>query len=410
MPKKQNATPMKSKLTIVRPANGNPGPPRTQPATGHTTNMCAPNIALVERKTLIGVLASHDDVKPNDDLASLFKFCYFRPETRRSLQGFHFVFTGGTHDRLFYGDSKLGFRPLPRDVAKWLERDCGKTRLPATRQGGVILLSYLITQKQCSIVWPFYAPNANHWQRIENQAFMRLCDQSHVKRLMNIGSVLTWAEYEAGTDAKRNLQLCPPRLQLKRTAGKDGDVEFLSFLAPRAKPLRGDEGVALSSQPKALADMTIALIAHDGMKARMVDFAADHEPELARFGTILATGTTGREVAAATSRTIEERMIRFHSGPKGGDIEIATMILYGLCDVVIFFVDPLNPHAHIDDIRVVFQACMESDQVLMITNEMHARDFMARTVRGNDALIRFDLKSVTPCVDVEPENALIVNR
>jgi methylglyoxal synthase len=85
----------------------------------------------------------------------------------------------------------------------------------------------------------------------------------------------------------------------------------------------------------------VALIAHDEMKKRMIDFAIDHEDELNAFGRIIATGTTGREVAAATSRRIENKLIRCHSGPHGGDIELATAILYGCCDLVIFFVDPL---------------------------------------------------------------------
>jgi len=133
--------------------------------------------------------------------------------------------------------------------------------------------------------------------------------------------------------------------------------------------------------------MTIALIAHNEMKNRMVEFAVDHEHELNQFGTILATGTTGREVCAATSRDITKKMVRHHSGPKGGDIEIATAVLLDHCDIVIFFVDPLSPHPHIDDIRVVFQACMVSDRVVMITNEMHAREFMSRAVRGKTELI-----------------------
>ena len=130
--------------------------------------------------------------------------------------------------------------------------------------------------------------------------------------------------------------------------------------------------------------MTIALIAHDEMKQRMIAFAIDHEWELRKFASILSTGTTGREVAAATSRTIEDKIYRYHSGPLGGDIEIATEILLGRCHIVIFFVDPLQPHPHIDDIRTVFEACMTRQSVVMISNEMHARDFMS-TVRASDS-------------------------
>lgn len=351
------------------------------------TNKHNPPGTTAEPKTLVGVLASHDDSKPNERLVSLFTYLYNHAHRSR-LERFHFVFTGGTYDRLFYGNRALKVPALPKKVADWLRIACGVTRLPSTHEGGVIVLSYLISQRECSIVWPFYAPNANHWQRHENLAFMRLCDQWHVKRLMNAGSVLVWFDNEAELDKKRNLHPCPPKLQLGH---RDGQMVTLPLLPPREREpwYGGPADIAvgkLTARAKNFADMTIALIAHDEMKSRMIEFAIDHECELDRFGTILATGTTGREVVAATSKKIDCKMVRYHSGPKGGDIEIATAILYDFCDIVIFFIDPLKPHPHIEDIRVVFQACMVSDQVVMITNEMHAREFMARVVRGNERL------------------------
>src|SRR6185436_11344513 len=120
--------------------------------------------ALVQQKTLIGVLASHDSARPNQRLVSLFTAIFNRADRQR-LARFHFIFTGGTHDRLFFGDRHLGVPALSGDVADWLHKDCGVTRLPGTHQGGVILLSYMISQRKVSIVWPFYAPDASHWQR-----------------------------------------------------------------------------------------------------------------------------------------------------------------------------------------------------------------------------------------------------
>ena len=198
---------------------------------------------------------------------------------------------------------------------------------------------------------------------------------------------MAWYYTESHLDEKRNLQSCPPILILEDNPGHALEIEL-------DEPNQGSKWasqdfppVELIDDPKKFKEMTIALIAHDEMKQRMVEFVVDHEHELDQFGTILATGTTVREVAATTSRTIGEKMVRHHSGPKGGDIEIATAIIYGHCDVVIFFVDPLSPHPHIEDIRVVFQACMVSDRVVMITNEMHAREFMSRAVRGKEELI-----------------------
>jgi methylglyoxal synthase len=366
---------LKAVRQVVHPGSSSPAPRNNPIERGDSEP---------KPKTLIGVLASHDDRKPNESLVSIFTHLYHRKERHR-LERFHFVFTGGTYDRIFFGEQNLGVPALEGKVSNWLLARCGVTRLPSTHDGGVIVLSYLISQRECSIVWPFYAPNANHWQRHENLAFMRLSDQWHVKRLMNSGSVMVWFDHETDADANRNLQACPPKLVFSRLSEKAVPIPF-----PPAQPrpvFRGNlEMKALKPRSKPFANMTIALIAHDEMKGRMIDFAIDHEAELNKFGTILATGTTGREVTDATSVRIERKMMRYHSGPKGGDIEIATSILYGQCDVVLFFVDPLKPHPHIEDIRVVFQACMVREHVVMITNEMHAREFMSRVVRNNDFL------------------------
>jgi methylglyoxal synthase len=331
-----------------------------------------------KERTLIGVLASNDDHRPNVSLVKLFTYIYeHRRYTSIIDTNFHFLITGGTWDRIFRGHERPDVRPLAPPVASWL---LGRaTALPASADGGVIILSNLITQQKCSIVWPFFSPTASHWLRPENLALLRLADQWRVKRLMNRGSVMAWLDCEAQHDVNRNRQPCPPTLTLTRI----GDTNPLSF-EPRPASPRIEIRTALPTWKRRklqFSSMTIALIAHNEMKQRMIEFAIDHESELAKFRTILATGTTGREVMSATTDRIHNRIRRCHSGPEGGDIEIATAILYNRCHVVIFFIDPLHPHPHIEDIRVVFQACMVRDQVIMITNEVHARDFMSRVVR-----------------------------
>jgi methylglyoxal synthase len=345
------------------------------------------NRAVDKRKTWIGVLASRDDRRVNRTLISIFDHIYNRADRQR-LEAFHLVFTQGTYERVFFGDKLLGIRALDPAVSRWLHESCGVTVLPPASAGGVVLLSYLLTQRQCSIVWPFFGPQETHWLRPENLAFMRLSDQWHVKRLMNRGSVLVWFDQEAVDDADRNLQKIPVEVICR-----PGETTEHShrFILPKNMD-RNDDGEAPKgwlAKTKTFKSMSIALIAHDEMKSRMIEFAVDHEAELEQFGTILATGTTGREVAAATSKRIDQKMVRYHSGPKGGDVEIATEILYGHCNVVVFFIDPLRPHPHVEDIRVVFEACMLNDNVVMITNEMHARSFMSRVVRGKQSLTMY---------------------
>jgi methylglyoxal synthase len=119
------------------------------------------------------------------------------------------------------------------------------------------------------------------------------------------------------------------------------------------------------------------MIAHDEMKDRMIQFAIDYEQELARkFDLIVTTGTTGARIKEAAP-LLKELVSPRKSGPKGGDIEIATEIILGLIETVIFFVDPLHAHPHSDDIRVVFGACM-MNPVRMLSNERQARDWMER--------------------------------
>lgn len=127
----------------------------------------------------------------------------------------------------------------------------------------------------------------------------------------------------------------------------------------------------------------IALIAHDEMKKRMADFVYEFRHELrdqSHFSKILCTGTTGKVVLDA-SPAIEDKIYRYDSGPQGGDVEIATEILYGHCHVVVFFVDPMKPHPHVDDVRAVYAACMLQPNVRMFTNEHQAHEWFEATYR-----------------------------
>jgi len=341
-----------------------------------------------EKKAVIGVLASRDDPAMNRTLVALLRNLA-SSRNCELLEKYHFVFTGGTYDRVFNGDPANNIAALEPKLADWYHDSCGVSSLTESGQGGVTLLTYMITQRECSILWPFFAPKEFHWLRPENLALMRLCDQWHVKRLMNRGSVLVWFDFEAEGDAQRNRWISPPEIVLFSDDEEHTVTKPCGGPSRKRKPYVKKAGRFADDwvpEKKHFSDMTIALIAHDEMKSRMVDFAVDHESELNKFRRILATGTTGREVAAATSKSISKKLLRAHSGPKGGDIEIATAVLYDECDIVIFFIDPLSPHPHVEDIRVVFEACMIKDKVVMITNAMHAREFMTRVVRPRDSL------------------------
>lgn len=328
----------------------------------------------IERKTLIGVLASHDSPDRNNALARLFEGLREKNEDR--LSSFHFLFTEGTYERTVIGTAEARYKGIFSVDEKTKEFLVPRsTTLPSRSDGGVTVLAYCVVQRCCSIIWPFLTPVTAHWLNPENLALMRLSDQWHVKRLMNSGSVAEWFRQEADMDKDRNLRATPMQLVLPGTQGKFSPERRQDGAYSISRPLS-------NKPPMKVEDMTIALIAHDDMKTRMIEFALDYETELARFKRILATGTTGRDIGDAASSLQEgNKIYRYHSGPKGGDIEIATEVLFGRCHVVVFFIDPLHPHPHIEDIRVVFGACMIQDQVRMLTNEMQGREWMERVVK-----------------------------
>lgn len=121
---------------------------------------------------------------------------------------------------------------------------------------------------------------------------------------------------------------------------------------------------------------TIALIAHDGKKDDIIRFARENRPDLARFH-LIATGTTGERIQAATELPVE----RMLSGPYGGDAQIAARVAQGGVDGVIFLVDPLYAHPHEPDIQGLLRIC-NVHNIPVATNEASARFLLQGLVRG----------------------------
>lgn len=168
----------------------------------------------------------------------------------------------------------------------------------------------------------------------------------------------------------------------------------------------------------------IALIAHDGKKQDMLEYAAHQLSFLSQFRTRLSTGTTGALLngKAETTRlkgeyegvkawielfTVQkvgcpkelEKRYRelsgllgagstdsaylrlrdqleasahrdsgppwveaLNSGPEGGDLQVGEAILMGLCENVLFFEDPTVPHEHEVDIQLFERAARIPNQ------------------------------------------------
>lgn len=100
-------------------------------------------------------------------------------------------------------------------------------------------------------------------------------------------------------------------------------------------------------------DYTIAIIAHDGKKAEMVAFIRDHANILKQKNIrLIATGTTGMHVERAGFE-----VEKLASGPYGGDAQIASRIVEGTVQMVIFFRDPLGKHPHEVDVNMLMRIC-----------------------------------------------------
>ena len=124
---------------------------------------------------------------------------------------------------------------------------------------------------------------------------------------------------------------------------------------------------------------TIALIAHDGKKAELLDFVKEHQELLSRF-RLVATGTTGRLISA-----MGVDVKPYLSGPIGGDAQIAADVATGACHAVIFFRDPLGMHPHDPDISMLLRIC-DVHNVPLATNPataeliVQAENFDERTL------------------------------
>ncbi|TXK71203.1 methylglyoxal synthase [Mesonia sp. HuA40] len=99
--------------------------------------------------------------------------------------------------------------------------------------------------------------------------------------------------------------------------------------------------------------MEIAIIAHDGKKAEMVQFLNEHADFFHQEHiSLVSTGTTGKKVKRAGFE-----VLRLLSGPLGGDAQIAARVAEGKCNMVLFFRDPLEKHPHEPDVLMLLRIC-----------------------------------------------------
>ncbi|MDR1719867.1 MAG: methylglyoxal synthase [Dysgonamonadaceae bacterium] len=103
--------------------------------------------------------------------------------------------------------------------------------------------------------------------------------------------------------------------------------------------------------------LTIALVAHDKRKADMIEWTL-HNAHFLSMHNMICTGTTGGLIRNAfEEKGIQANIVCMHSGPMGGDAEIAAMVVRKKIDLAIFLIDDLNPQPHEADIQMLLRQC-----------------------------------------------------
>ena len=114
--------------------------------------------------------------------------------------------------------------------------------------------------------------------------------------------------------------------------------------------------------------MEIAIIAHDRMKADMVQFLNRNKEILSKSEIkIVATGTTGSK-----AESVGFKVKKMLSGPMGGDAQIAARVAEGKTKMVLFFKDPNSSHPHEVDINMLIRVC-DVHNIPLATNEATAQ-------------------------------------
>jgi methylglyoxal synthase len=141
--------------------------------------------------------------------------------------------------------------------------------------------------------------------------------------------------------------------------------------------------------------LTIALVAHDKRKADMIEWAT-HNIHFLSPHNLVCTGTTGGLIKNAFEENgIDSKNIScMHSGPMGGDAEIAAMVVRKKIDLAVFLIDDLSAQPHEADIQMLLRQCRVHN-VPIACNRYSADLMLSSTLWDDNSYVPMEPKYVT---------------
>ena len=117
----------------------------------------------------------------------------------------------------------------------------------------------------------------------------------------------------------------------------------------------------------------IALIAHDNMKPKMIEWCKNNYEALSHH-FLCGTGTTSSKITEATGLPVKAYL----SGPLGGHQQIGARVATGEIDIIIFFSDPLTAMPHDPDVKALLRIAQVYD--IPIANNVATADCILKAL------------------------------